>query len=474
MKKIHLLFSLALLLPAISQAQLLQNNSFENWTNGAIWEDPTPYSTSNSIAYILNGAPNVTKTTDFHGGNYAIRLETVSGTAAYATIGNFGASLSNGMAFAHKPDSVVGYAKFNLLNNDTGAMIIVFKKFGSPIGFVQKQISGSLPNYTRFSLPTGLSLLTPDTVLIFMITSLNGNGTPGSFVQLDDVSFVGSNPGNFPDGAFEIWSAFSLEEPDNWTSSNSFTALGGGSLSVDKSTAAYSGTYAAHISTQYSSLFNGLISFLITANFGQNNHMTHELAAQNIRKVVGYYKYTPVGNDTAEAVINFTKSIGGLNVTVDSFAIQLPTASTYTAFQIDIDSILAGAPDSMWIGFTSSNLDGDSTTVHQGSQLWIDDVDFVFPTGIAIPMNEFFSHFTVYPNPSDGNISLSFNLLNEGDIKIHLYNNAGVEIKNYALENLDEGKQNFSPDMDDLNSGVYYFGVESNGKTEMHKFILSR
>ena len=302
----------------------------------------------------------------------------------------------------------------------------------------------------------------------------HSTATPGSYIEVDDVSFVGTNSGSFPNGNFETWTDHNLEEPDNWTSSNSFTTYGGGLVSVDKSTQANSGTYSAHITTQ-SSAFAGNIAFLLTARLGQNNHMTHEIVYSPIAKLTGYYKYAPVLNDSGEVIINFTKYNGStmMNDAVDSFHYKFTSAANFTYFELLTPNI-TGAPDSMWVAILSSNLDGDTTTVHVGSQLWIDDLAFVYPSGISIPYNEYMSHFTISPNPGSDNISLSFTMKNEGDVKIHLYNNAGVEIKNYPLGNLAVGNQSFSPEISELADGIYFFGVETNGKTEMHKFILSR
>ena len=483
MNRIVLFLVFSLCAHQVLTAQSMQNNGFENWSTSNLWNDPAGYSfTSNMQAYGQSG-PNVTRSTQSHGGTYAAKLQTV-GTGPTVTpgllvIGTPGpGGVLNGMPYTGHPDSITGYAKYQVMTGDTAALILLFKQAGTTLGEVYRSITGNSLSYVRFSFPvTWLSNGNPDTLAVAFASSYGSNQQAGSYAYLDDLAFTGVSSGaQFPNGDFENWVSVGFEEADHWGSSNVLTALQNGSISVDKSTSVHSGNFAAHLTTRYSALAQQKMSFLLTGRLLDQGQVSGILAFAPILKLTGYYKYSPVGNDTGLAVVEFThyNTGTGMNDSVAESGFRFTAASSYTYFEVPVSSFGTPAPDSMWVGFSASRMGGDSSLIHVGSQLWIDDVYFVYPSGIALPLNEFFSKSTAYPNPSTGFFDIDLNILKPGPTLLHLYNSLGQEIKTISLGVLQEGVSHYGLDATNLASGVYFYGVENNGKNELHKITISR
>ncbi|MFN5417596.1 MAG: T9SS type A sorting domain-containing protein [Flavobacteriia bacterium] len=78
---------------------------------------------------------------------------------------------------------------------------------------------------------------------------------------------------------------------------------------------------------------------------------------------------------------------------------------------------------------------------------------------------------SVFPNPTRGNSTLSFNLLKSGKVSVRIYNLAGVLVKSIDVKNLEKGAQTLDIDSDKLSNGTYIVKFSSNGYDESVKFI---
>ncbi|MBS1492895.1 MAG: T9SS type A sorting domain-containing protein [Bacteroidetes bacterium] len=77
-----------------------------------------------------------------------------------------------------------------------------------------------------------------------------------------------------------------------------------------------------------------------------------------------------------------------------------------------------------------------------------------------------------YPNPFNPNTNIKFALTKSGFIKINVFDALGREVKNLVNENLPAGEYEVSFDGGDLNSGIYFYKLETDGFTETKKMIL--
>lgn len=81
--------------------------------------------------------------------------------------------------------------------------------------------------------------------------------------------------------------------------------------------------------------------------------------------------------------------------------------------------------------------------------------------------------FSVYPNPSDGNIIVQLNIKDERDYEIHLFNQNGQLIQKLVdTKLLSAGKHSYSINLENIPNGLYYCQVLSNQQIMTRKLIL--
>jgi len=79
----------------------------------------------------------------------------------------------------------------------------------------------------------------------------------------------------------------------------------------------------------------------------------------------------------------------------------------------------------------------------------------------------------VYPNPSQGNIVLKYNLIKRGDVKISIYDIQGRLITEELLKNQAVGEQSFSKNINNLSRGsIYLIQLETPYETFTEKLIV--
>jgi hypothetical protein len=154
-----------------------------------------------------------------------------------------------------------------------------------------------------------------------------------------------------------------------------------------------------------------------------------------------------------------TNGLGYYYIT-EMFAIKLDGSGTIKHFGHSFSSYVSLAsisPDGSKVLFTSNwNL---FNTNDNNSLAYISEYNSL------LSLNEFSNDdlFTVFPNPSNTSISISFN--EELISTIEIYNSIGKKIKNINFNNLDV------VDISNLNSGVYILRIKSDKNTYFKSFV---
>lgn len=81
------------------------------------------------------------------------------------------------------------------------------------------------------------------------------------------------------------------------------------------------------------------------------------------------------------------------------------------------------------------------------------------------------SEVKVYPNPTDSEATLEFNLSNNSDVVVTITDILGKIVSLSALTNTQSGLNSISLNCSSYQSGIYYVAVESNGSKITKKFI---
>lgn len=209
MKKIFTLISIFTASATCLWAQATPNAGFETWTTTGFpsYDAPTGWDTPNSQTN-LTGQFVAIKTTDKHSGATAIKLVTKNiqvigfgGTApGIATTGTLPTSatgsITGGIPYTLRPDSIVGFYKYTSVSGDNGFMEFRLSGPGgyndsiAVIHFVTP--TSTVSTYTRFSAPlTYYSTATPVNSM-WVICSSKDDVTPqlGSTLFIDDLDLV--------------------------------------------------------------------------------------------------------------------------------------------------------------------------------------------------------------------------------------------------------------------------------------------
>jgi len=211
-----------------------------------------------------------------------------------------------------------------------------------------------------------------------------------------------------PNAGFESWThttaiTGSYDNPDNWNTANSQTAITG-VLSCVKATSAHTGSFAIELITkQIPAPFSQLVPGFATTGTLPTS-ITGPITggiAYTLRpdSITGWYKYTPQGGENGFIQFLLFGSAANNADTIAKAGFATPTTAvgTYTRFAVALTYTTTTTPvvNSMWL-LSSSNNDGLASSV--GSMLFVDDLNLVFnPTGIAEQEKP---EFTISPNPA--------------------------------------------------------------------------
>jgi hypothetical protein len=461
---------------AFGYAQVIPNAGFETWSTVNFFEEPEPYSTTNSLSYMMGDTTAVTKSTDAYEGTYAARLETMAFGADTVTglmmVGELrGQNIIGGVPFTARPTSLTGYVKYNLVGGDEFSVICIFTRQGLPLGSIQQYFSGTQENYTQISMPVDwvIPILTPDSLkVVISNTSTFVTGNVGSTVYLDHFQFVGTSQA-FPNGEFENWTMLNGLEPDNWTTLNYITSTSGTPYAT-KTNEKHSGDWAIQI-RNVTSFVGETIGYLTNGQFQGFNSIGGLGVDQNPSLVSGYYKYTAIGTDTAQAAITtyFYDVTGDSAIILEQQIINLPPAADYTYFEVPLLYNADPMVDTINISFAAGLMENGLTP---GSKLLLDDIAIdYYPVSVSentAPENV----FIVYPNPVRDHVSIRNKSADPFSGTITLFDNLDRQVYSGALT-IPSGS-GVSIRLPELGEGMYFYRIQNDRVEQKGKILVVR
>jgi hypothetical protein len=87
---------------------------------------------------------------------------------------------------------------------------------------------------------------------------------------------------------------------------------------------------------------------------------------------------------------------------------------------------------------------------------------------------ELSQNLRLYPNPTAQNVTLEYNLLENGLVNVGLFDTLGKKILQIKDENQNSGEQKLNIDTQNLNSGIYFVKLNYNGSQITKKLIISK
>lgn len=178
----------------------VSNLGFENWSSGALGNYPTGFPALGSTE----------NDSDPYEGNSALRLEVyeeafISDTLAAAASGEFvgNSDIAIGVPYTECPDSLTGYVRHDLLNQDTAGIMAMVWSGNDTMATAEIFFDGEETDWTRFSMafqPSGCNGMTPDSIGILITAEMvgldqylpgvedRGTQSEGSIFEVDGLS----------------------------------------------------------------------------------------------------------------------------------------------------------------------------------------------------------------------------------------------------------------------------------------------
>ena len=464
---------------AISAAAQVPNGDFEIWMTDTIYDMYPPFNTSNAFSYISQGQPNVYTIAGCEGNG--VRLETISNgqdtAQGYMILGETNGGLGGGIPFTGQPDSLSLCLRYDIQPNDTAFIILIFKNLGVPTGISGISLTGKDTIMAERKFPISPPMSPPDSLLILISSSnLDSLQIPGSYLELDNIGFTGTND-TIPNGDFENLESVFHESPAHWEGANALLAALGQSPGLTKSQDAFTGSFAARIETKF--LFFGpqpdTFGLITNGVFGAGGPLGFGngqpyMGPANPGNIAGYYKYEPVGNDTAVGGYFFTR-FNAITMQAEQVAarfVALPPTQGYRYFEMEADISGLPNPDSLLLIFAASDQDSTVSTGQAGigSTLFLDGLGYGLVNDID---DELFANFQLYPNPASDWVEIT--LPDKSIWNISLRDLQGRRIK---TESGIRGGEHLSWDLGQLPSGTYIveFLEQGNPRSLFKKLVV--
>lgn len=449
--------------------------NFEDWQKYDLYEEPAVFETVNFQSYFSTFSPNVTKVNGPVGN--AIRLE--NKRAMFDTtivpgliyLGDLVNLPNGGFPYNKVPDSLSGIIRYNMVANDTGFMVLVFKRIGFPVSFNVFPIVGSLDKFTRFSLPLIPSGIDPDTVFFLLASGNLDNPKEGSFIELEELSFPNTLK-QMPNHNFEQWEEVSFEEPEQWATANLISSLLRLPPTVVKSSDANEGNYSLQLEhRQINKLGVNLSAGYCAIGETGSGQPTALPFKANQLKVSYSYKYQPKGLDTAWLVVRavrYNPQIGGREL-VHLYASPLLASSTYKSIDYTSPNFI-NESDSIYIEIYAGNyypgMPADKIgTPKQGSKLWFDNLQ-VRPTS-ASSVEVSYNTISISPQPANDFIEIN---LQEKMLGYRILDAQGILLLEKDHLTPEENKKRIQTDQ--LNSGRYFIQIKTAAGLYVKSFLI--
>ena len=155
-----------------------------------------------------------------------------------------------------------------------------------------------------------------------------------------------------------------------------------------------------------------------------------------------------------------------VSVTGQSTTAFTPQASQFTTYTVNIGSAATSSSNAMfrWVFYAGS--------ASVGNNLYIDDIN-LYSTAAGITNIETEIGLALYPNPSSGNVNVSFNLSNKHTIAINVLDMLGRVVEAVPTQQYTSGESIITiGNRSTYQSGVYFVNIDVDGQHISKKVII--
>jgi hypothetical protein len=290
------------------------------------------------------------------------------------------------------------------------------------------------------------------------------------------VSFPLISKSQIPNPDFETWTPTShILMPDNW----SFMAAEGFAIPVTRITDSHSGIFGVRgeVLSAGSPPVETLITPILTSVPPGSDDLGFSVSERHYA-LTGFYQYYPVDGDKLQiTVIMYHEKtpVGMGTLSIEAGAI------VYTPFTIDINYTSEEIPNTCLITVTICGPTG-SNDYHKGSYFLVDELEFDTPLLFLDGPGEYNYQFILqqnYPNPFDSETEINFQVPEDINVRVKIFNILGQEIAELADRKFPKGRHSIRWNGRDHNgrkvsNGIYFYQIQSGDLSQARKMYLLR
>ncbi|MBK8983339.1 MAG: T9SS type A sorting domain-containing protein [Ignavibacteria bacterium] len=95
-----------------------------------------------------------------------------------------------------------------------------------------------------------------------------------------------------------------------------------------------------------------------------------------------------------------------------------------------------------------------------------------FINNISTTIPDDFELFQNYPNPFNSQTKIRFSIKQRGNYKLEIFNSAGQKTTDLFDKEINPGTYETGLNTEDFSSGVYFYRLTGNNKSEGKRFVL--
>lgn len=126
-----------------------------------------------------------------------------------------------------------------------------------------------------------------------------------------------------------------------------------------------------------------------------------------------------------------------------------------------------------YYSYTDSKIEASGNILYRLKQI---DIDGTFEYSDEVEVNlgtpEKFELNQNFPNPFNPMTSIQFNIPQDSQVRLNVFNVLGEEVSELINDNISAGYHSVNFDASQLNSGIYFYKLETNNFTQIRKMML--
>jgi PKD repeat protein len=181
-------------------------------------------------------------------------------------------------------------------------------------------------------------------------------------------------------------------------------------------------------------------------------------------------------------------SSAAVNVTVNNNPVAAAAIGTTDGLTVTFENTSTGATNYVWDFGNNGGaslvaeptftygVEGNYTVtlIAENAAGCADTTDVTVSVTVGIEEKEAFNSISLYPNPTANITNLNFNLKNESDVQVLVFDIAGKIIFEAKETNVLTGENNIAIDMTNMNNGIYFVTIKADKAVVAKRLFVNK